>query len=125
MDVYGFGKKENRYTIALCGLKGINMLDKRKFYINGAWVEPVEAHDLKVIDPSTEEACAVISNGTSKDVDRAVAAAKAAFDGWKHTDPQKRLTFVEKILSIYNRRRGEMAKAISTEMGAPIDMALE
>ena len=42
------------------------MLDKRKFYINGAWVEPVEAHDLKVIDPSTEEACAVISNGTSK-----------------------------------------------------------
>ena len=101
------------------------MLDKRQFYINGAWVEPVEAHDLKVIDPSTEEACAVISNGTSKDVDRAVAAAKAAFEGWKHTDPQKRLTFVEKILSIYNRRRGEMAKAISTEMGAPIDMALE
>ena len=101
------------------------MLDKRKFYINGAWVEPVEAHDLKVIDPSTEEACAVISNGTAKDVDRAVAAAKAAFEGWKHTAPQKRLTFVEKILAIYNQRRGEIAKAISTEMGAPIDMAVE
>ena len=101
------------------------MLEKRKFYINGAWVEPAEAHDLEVIDPSTEEVCAVISNGTSKDVDRAVAAAKAAFDGWKHTDPQKRLTFVEKILAIYNQRQGEMAKAISTEMGAPIDMAIE
>ena len=101
------------------------MLEKRKFYINGAWVEPVEAHDLEVIDPSTEEVCGVISNGTSKDVDRAVAAAKAAFDGWKHTDPQKRLTFVEKILAIYNQRQGEMAKAISTEMGAPIDMAIE
>ena len=101
------------------------MLEKRKFYINGAWVEPAEAHDLEVIDPSTEEACAVISNGTSKDVDRAVAAAKAAFEGWKHTDPQKRLTFVEKILAIYNQRQGEMAKAISTEMGAPIDMAIE
>ena len=101
------------------------MLEKRKFYINGAWVEPVEAHDLEVIDPSTEEVCGVISNGTSKDVDRAVAAAKAAFEGWKHTDPQKRLTFVEKILAIYNQRRGEIAKAISTEMGAPIDMAVE
>ncbi|CAM1633780.1 Aldehyde dehydrogenase domain [Bartonella apihabitans] len=101
------------------------MLEKRKFYINGAWVEPAEAHDLEVIDPSTEEVCGVISNGTSKDVDRAVAAAKAAFDGWKHTDPQKRLTFVEKILAIYNQRQGEMAKAISTEMGAPIDMAIE
>ena len=101
------------------------MLEKRKFYINGAWVEPVEKHDLEVIDPSTEEVCAVISNGTSKDVDRAVAAAKAAFEGWKHTDPQKRLTFVEKILAIYNQRQGEMAKAISTEMGAPIDMAIE
>ncbi len=101
------------------------MLEKRKFYINGTWVEPAEAHDLEVIDPSTEEVCGVISNGTSKDVDRAVAAAKAAFDGWKHTDPQKRLTFVEKILAIYNQRQGEMAKAISTEMGAPIDMAIE
>ena len=101
------------------------MLEKRKFYINGAWVEPAEAHDLEVINPSTEEVCAVISNGTSKDVDRAVAAAKTAFDGWKHTDPQKRLTFVEKILAIYNQRQGEMAKAISTEMGAPIDMAIE
>ncbi|WP_295727520.1 aldehyde dehydrogenase family protein [uncultured Bartonella sp.] len=101
------------------------MLEKRKFYINGAWVEPAETHDLEVINPSTEEVCAVISNGTSKDVDRAVAAAKAAFDGWKHTDPQKRLTFVEKILAIYNQRQGEMAKAISTEMGAPIDMAIE
>ncbi|CAM1655301.1 Aldehyde dehydrogenase domain [Bartonella apihabitans] len=101
------------------------MLEKRKFYINGAWVEPAEAHDLEVIDPSTEEVCGVISNGTSKDVDRAVAAAKAAFEGWKHTDPQKRLTFVEKILAIYNQRQGEMAKAISTEMGAPIDMAIE
>ncbi|MBI0170522.1 MULTISPECIES: aldehyde dehydrogenase family protein [Bartonella] len=101
------------------------MLDKRKFYINGAWVAPVEAHDLNVIDPSTEEVCGVISNGTSKDVDHAVAAAKAAFEGWKHTDPQKRLTFVEKILAIYNQRRGEIAKAISTEMGAPIDMAVE
>ena len=101
------------------------MLDKRKFYINGAWVAPVDGHDLDVIDPSSEEVCAVISNGGVKDADRAVAAAKAAFTGWKNTPPQKRLTFVEKILAVYNQRKGEMAKAISTEMGAPIDMAFE
>ena len=101
------------------------MLDKRKFYINGAWVAPLEPRDLDVINPSTEEVCAVISNGSAKDVDRAVKAAKDAFDNWKHTSPQKRLTFVEKILAIYNQRKGEMAKTISTEMGAPIDMALQ
>ncbi|WP_297322042.1 aldehyde dehydrogenase family protein [uncultured Bartonella sp.] len=99
------------------------MLDKRKFYINGTWVSSLDGQDLDVIDPSTEDVCAVISNGGIKDADRAVAAAKAAFIGWKNTSPQQRLTFVEKILAVYNRRKGEMAKTISMEMGAPIDMA--
>lgn len=101
------------------------MLNKRKFYINGAWVDPIDGIDLDVIDPSTEKACAVISNGGIKDADRAVAAAKAAFNDWKNTSPDKRLNFVEQILSIYDRRSNEIAKAISMEMGAPLDMALE
>ncbi|MHC5305761.1 aldehyde dehydrogenase family protein [Bartonella sp. LJL80] len=97
---------------------------KRKFYIDGAWVDPIEGTDLDVIDPSTEEVCATISNGGVKDADKAVAAAKKAFFGWKMTSPQERLSFVEKLLDIYNKRADEMAKAISLEMGAPIDMAL-
>ena len=101
------------------------MLEKRKFYIDGAWVDPVEARDFEVIDPSTEEAFAVISLGGDADTDRAVAAAGRAFESWSATTPQERLAKVERLLEIYNRRAGEMARAISQEMGAPIDMALK
>jgi aldehyde dehydrogenase (NAD+) len=99
------------------------MIDKRKFYINGAWVAPAKARDCDVIDPSTEEACAVISLGDKADTDAAVAAAKAALPGWSVTLPEKRLAYVQKILDIYKARSEEMAEAISLEMGAPIDMA--
>ena len=58
------------------------MIEKRQFYINGEWVDPVTPNDHNVIDPSTEEPCAVISLGSSADVDKAVAAAKAAFPAW-------------------------------------------
>ncbi|WEF24011.1 aldehyde dehydrogenase family protein [Paracoccus sp. S3-43] len=100
------------------------LLDKRKFYIDGAWVDPARASDLDVIDPSTEEAVVVISLGDQADTDRAVAAAKAAFADWSRTDPAERLRHVERILEIYNRRAPDMAWAISHEMGAPQDMAL-
>ena len=99
------------------------MRNTRKFYIDGAWVDPIDGIDLDVIDPSTEEVCATISNGGAKDADRAVAAAKAAFAGWKNTSPEKRLAYVEKILALYKARSEEIAKTISIEMGAPIDMA--
>lgn len=55
------------------------MIEKRQFYINGEWVDPVEGRDHHVIDPSTEEPCAVISLGGQADTDAAVAAAKDAF----------------------------------------------
>lgn len=100
------------------------LLDKRKFYIDGEWVDPVRANDLEVIDPSTEEAVAVISLGDRADTDRAVAAAKAAFADWSLTEPAERLRHVERILEIYNRRAPDMAWAISHEMGAPQDMSL-
>ncbi|HSF64069.1 MAG TPA: aldehyde dehydrogenase family protein, partial [Paracoccaceae bacterium] len=99
------------------------MIEKRDFYINGAWVAPAVARDCAVIDPSTEEACAVISLGDAADTDAAVAAAKAAFPGWAATPPAVRRRFVEGILAQYEARAEEMARAISLEMGAPIDMA--
>ena len=58
------------------------MLDKRKFYINGKWVEPSTKNDLDVINPSDESVCAVISLGSQADTDAAVAAARAAFPAW-------------------------------------------
>lgn len=99
------------------------MLEKRQFYINGEWVDPKAGKDLEVIDPSTEEACAVISIAGKEDVDAAVAAAKAAFPGWMATPPEERIALVERFLEIYQERAEEMAKAISTEMGAPIALA--
>ncbi|MDQ7080046.1 MAG: aldehyde dehydrogenase family protein, partial [Paracoccaceae bacterium] len=99
------------------------MLDKRQFYINGQWVSPEAANDLEVIDPSTEEAFAVISLGSAADTDKAVAAARAAFSGWMFTPVEERLALIERILDIYLRRTDEMAEAISREMGAPIDLA--
>jgi len=101
------------------------MIEKRDFYINGRWVAPAAPHDCEVIDPSTEEVCAVISLGSEADTDVAVAAAKAALPGWAATAPAQRLAYVEKILEIYKRRQAEMGAAISLEMGAPIDMAVD
>lgn len=99
------------------------MIIKREFYINGRWVAPVSPRDLEVIDPSTEEACAIISLGSDADTDAAVAAAKSAFPGWAATPPADRRAVVVRILEQYDRRVAELAAAISTEMGAPIDMA--
>ncbi len=99
------------------------MIEKRQFYINGAWVDPIDARDHHVIDPSTEDPCAVISLGGQADTDAAVAAAKDAFQSWMATPPAKRIALVEKLLEIYQSRGEEMAQAMSLEMGAPIDMS--
>jgi len=99
------------------------LLDRRKFYINGAWVDPSTPNDFDVIDPSTEQACAVISLGSQADTDAAVAAAKAAFPAWAETPVGERIALLEKLLEVYQARYAEMAQAISLEMGAPISLS--
>ncbi|MGH6859958.1 MAG: aldehyde dehydrogenase family protein, partial [Phyllobacterium sp.] len=101
------------------------MLDKRKFYINGAWVDPLQANDLEVINPATEKPIAVISMGTAADVDRAVAAARKAFGTYGQTSIEERLELLEKLLAIYKRRYDEVARTITLELGAPITMSKE
>jgi aldehyde dehydrogenase (NAD+) len=93
------------------------------FYINGKWVPPIRPRDFPVIDPSTEEACATISLGNPEDVEAAVAAANYAFGEWSRTDPATRIALVERLKQVYEARAEDMAKAISSEMGAPIDLA--
>ncbi len=99
------------------------MLEKREFYIDGGWVAPKAGSDFEVIDPSNEEAFAVISLGGQADTDAAVAAARRAFPDWAATPPAERLQAVERIFEIYQARAEEMAETISREMGAPIDLA--
>lgn len=99
------------------------MLEKREFYIDGAWVAPREGRDLPVIDPSTEDPFAVISLGGAADTDAAVAAAKAAFPAFSRTDPAERRALIERIAAVYDRRADDLAHAMSREMGAPRDWA--
>lgn len=99
------------------------MQDKRKFYINGSWVKPRDGTDFEVINPSTEEAFAVISLGGETDANAAIAAAKAAFPSWSRSTKNERLALINAILEVYMRRSDEMGDTISTEMGAPIQMS--
>ena len=101
------------------------MLDKRKFYINGKWEFPFKPNDLEVINPSNEDSYAIISLGSKEDVDKAVEVAKIAFESWKKTSKDERLKLLENLLKIYKKRFDDMAKAISDEMGAPMDWASE
>src|SRR5471032_187041 len=97
--------------------------DNRQFYIDGAWVDPAEPKEFKVINPANEEVAGVISMGSSKDVERAVAAARRAFDSYSRTSPAERLALLERVLGAYNAHYDEIAEAICTEMGAPISLA--
>jgi len=99
------------------------MLDKRKFYINGQWVDPSTKNDLDVINPSDETVCAVVSLGSQTDTDAAVAAARAALPSWSISTKAERIALLERLYDIYERRMDDMAEAISMEMGAPIDFS--
>ena len=91
-----------------------------QFYINGEWVDPVDPKHLDVINPATEEAIGKIAMGNSKDVDKAVAAAKEAFESFSQTSKEERLALMGKILEVYQSRYDEIAETISSEMGAPL-----
>jgi len=99
------------------------MSNNKNFYINGAWVAPATANDFPVINPATEQPVTTISLGAQADVDIAVAAAKSAFETWSLTSKQERIDLLTRLAEIYAGRMDDMAKAISAEMGAPIDMA--
>ena len=99
------------------------MQHAKHFYIDGKWVDPIVPALLDVIDPSTEEAYIQISVGSAADVDRAVAAAKAAFPAFSRTSRKERLDLLRAILAEYNKRRNDVGDAISREMGAPLEFA--
>ena len=99
------------------------MLDKKNFYIDGKWVKPNSSEEIKVIDPATEENCAVISLGNQKDVDAAVSAAKKAFETWAFSSKEERISLLEKLYELYKKRWADIAEAITMEMGAPKDFS--
>ena len=96
------------------------MKECMQFYINGEWVDPVDPKSLDVINPATEEVIGKIAMGNSQDVDKAVAAAKEAFESFSQTTKEERLALMGKILEVYQSRNDEIAETISSEMGAPL-----
>ncbi len=99
------------------------MENKKNFYINGKWVTPKSKEEIKVIDPATEENCAVITLGNKDDVNDAVDAAKKAYSSWAFSSKEERIKLLEKLYENYKKRWADIANAITIEMGAPKDFA--
>src|SRR5579863_2921075 len=99
------------------------MKDARQFYIDGKWVAPTQPNDFPVVNPATEEQIATVSLGSAADVDKAVAAAKRAFDSFSDTTVEQRRELLQRIVAVYKAKSQEMAQAISSEMGAPLAFA--
>jgi aldehyde dehydrogenase (NAD+) len=99
------------------------MREYMKFYIDGQWVDPVTPKSMDVINPATEEVCGQISAGSAADVDKAVAAARKAFETYSLTSREERIDLLERIQAEYQKRFGDIAHAITEEMGAPASLA--
>jgi aldehyde dehydrogenase (NAD+) len=94
-----------------------------KFYIDGQWVDPVEPNTIDVENPSTERISGKISLGSAADVDKAVKAARRAIDGWSHSSVDQRLEVLQAIVAEYQSRAGDLAEAVTEEIGAPVSLA--
>lgn len=95
----------------------------QQFYINGDWQSAAYPATLPVINPATEQVIAEVARGSGEDVDRAVAAARAAFPGWSATSVQARVAILGKIHALILERKEALAQALSLEMGAAIGFA--
>jgi len=99
------------------------MREYLKFYIDGQWVDPVTPKTLDVINPATEEVAGRVSAGSAADVDKAVVAARKAFASFSRTSREDRIDLLERVLAEYQKRLGDVAHAITEEMGAPANLA--
>ena len=98
-------------------------MDRKKFYIGGEWVEPVNQETINVINPATEEIVSVISNGNAHDLDKAVKSARNAFISFSQTSKKEKIKLLSRICENYEIRKKDIADIIRIEMGAPIKLA--
>jgi aldehyde dehydrogenase (NAD+) len=99
------------------------MVNRLKFYIDGAWVDPAAMKTVPVVNPATEETLYDVAVGSKADVDKAVAAARKAFETFQFTTREERIELLSKIIEAYKARAKDIATAISDEMGAPMTLA--
>jgi len=101
------------------------MYDFRKFYVDGAWVSPTSPRDLEVVNPATERPVGAISLGTAVDVDKAVKAARAAFDSFSQTSREERIALLQRIIEVMQKHLPRLGEVICDEMGAPLGLAVQ
>ncbi|MCC5965479.1 MAG: aldehyde dehydrogenase family protein [Natronohydrobacter sp.] len=101
------------------------MTDITRFYINGAWITPSGTQTMPILNPATNGQIGRLTLGNAADVDRAVAAARAAFETWGFAPKPERRAALARLLEISEAREEEMAQAITAEMGAPITLSRE
>lgn len=94
-----------------------------RFYIDGEWVDPSSSRTLEVINPATEQPIASITLGDEADVDRAVAAARSAFESFSQTTSKERIALLTRVIEVYKSRMSDIAAVVSQEMGAPVTLA--
>ncbi|HSA53868.1 MAG TPA: aldehyde dehydrogenase family protein [Yinghuangia sp.] len=99
------------------------MREYLKLYIGGQWTDPAELRISEVVNPATEEVCGKVAFGSAADVDKAVAAARAAFPTWSATTRKERLDLLQAILDEYQKRSADLGAALTEEMGAPASLA--
>jgi aldehyde dehydrogenase (NAD+) len=98
-------------------------LTRDKLHIGGAWVAPAAAARIPVENPATEEILGSVPAGTAADVDAAVAAARAAFDGWAATPMAERGAALDRLHAALAARTGEIARTVGLELGTPLKVA--
>lgn len=96
-----------------------------KFYINGEWITPAERKTADIINPATAQPCGKVTLGNKDDVDKAVTAARAAFDEYSKSSVEERITLLQALAAAYQARYGDIAAAITEEMGAPPALAMQ
>ena len=100
------------------------MYDCKKLLINGEWIA-THGRALDIINPATEEVIGQVALGTAEDVDKAVKAARRAFESYSQTSVEERVALLERIIGVYQKRLPELGQAISDEMGAPLGFAVQ
>lgn len=98
------------------------MIERTQLYIGGRWVAPSSTDRLEVTDSNTGEPWASVPAGTEADADAAVAAARAAFEGWSQTPPERRGEAIQRVADGLKARSDELARIISTEVGMPLKL---
>ena len=100
-------------------------MDALEFYIDGTWVKPDGAREIAIINPTDERQIGRVALGSAADVDRAVAAARRAFDAWSTTTREERLAALRRIVDGFRARLPELARLMTMEMGVPITFSTE